>query len=117
MSAVIKVTNISDNSVKLYTNIIEFIKGFYSEDDYNIDREDYPDRDSREKYFNELFDKERMEDFDIFWGSYDGAIQTWWKTLQKENFVLKRHTDGKLVFEWFNQIFGPRGIKKENSGN
>ena len=67
MSVVIKVTDMSDNSVKFYNDMIEFMNEFYSEEDYNADCEDYQDRDSREKYFDELFDKERMEEFDTFW--------------------------------------------------
>lgn len=117
MSVVIKVTDMSDNSVKFYNDMIEFMKDFYSEEDYNADCEDYQDREDREKYFDELFDKERMEEFDTFWGSYDGAIETWWKTFQKENFCLRKPTDGKLIFEWFNRVFEPLEVKEENSSN
>lgn len=48
MSVVIKVTDMSDNSVKFYNDMIEFMKEFYSEEDYNDDCENYQDRDSRE---------------------------------------------------------------------
>ena len=46
MSVVIKVTDMSDNSVKFYNDMIEFMNEFYSEEDYNADCEDYQDRDS-----------------------------------------------------------------------
>ena len=58
-----------------------------------------------------------MEEFDTFWGSYSGAIETWWKTFQKENFCLRNHNDEKLIFKWFNRTFEPLEVKEENSSN
>ena len=37
MSVVIKVTDMSDTSVKFYNDMIEFMKECYSEEDYNDD--------------------------------------------------------------------------------
>ena len=98
-----------------YSYIIELLKFKLKDNIKNWDNAHYIGSDFTKKRMIVIL--KRIEEFDTFWGSYNGAIETWWKTFQKENFCLRKPTDGKLIFEWFNRTFEPLEVKEENSNN